>query len=132
MSNKKKGAITGAAAVFVVAALAMFGISGENIIEADYTITENGNVSEMAINLPEEIADETDIVELMCNDNSVTKTLMPNGKLKTIPLVFTNKENLLLRLYKQGEVIGIGKFEEEKLYIAIKDNTGERGADENE
>lgn len=127
-SSKKKGVITGVAAIFIASTLAMFGISGENIIEADYSVTDKGNVAEMAIELPEEISDETDIVELYCNDNSVTKTLMPSGKLRTVPIVFTNLENLELRFYKLGEVIGVGRFEGEKLYIAIK----ESGTDENE
>lgn len=131
-SSKKKGVVAGVAAVFIASTLAMFGISGENIIEADYSVADNGSVAEMTIELPEEISDETDIVELYCNDNSVTKTLMPSGKLKTVPIVFTDMGNLELRFYKLGEVIGVGRFEGEKLYIAIKDNVKESDTDENE
>lgn len=130
MSNKKKGAITGVAAIFVAATLAMFGISGEKIIEVDYSIHENGNVAEMTVDVPEEM--EADIVELLCNDSTVTKTLMPGGKLKTIPFIFTKLENLELRFYKLGEVIGVGRFKDNKLYVAVKGTIGEVEADENE
>lgn len=126
MSNKKKGAITGVAAIFVAATLAMFGISGENIIEVDYAIHENGNVAEMTVDVPEEM--EVDIVELLCNDSSVTKTLLPGGKLKTIPFIFSNLENLEIRFYKLSEVVGVGRFKDDKLYVAVK----EVKADENE
>lgn len=119
-SNKKKGLIAGAAAIFVAATLAMFGISGDTIVEVDYTLTTENNLSELSLSPPEEAS--VDIVELYCNDELVTKTVLPDGKLKSIPFVFSDLSNLELRLYKLNEVIGIGKFDDNKLYVAFKDD----------
>lgn len=129
-SSRKKGLGAGAAAIFVAATLAMFGISTDKVIEADYSVEEQGNIAEMSIDIPEEMS--VDIVELLCNGETVTKALMPNGKLMTIPLVFSNLDNLELRLYKRGEVIGVGRFEGDKLHIALRDDAGEVKTDENE
>ena len=123
MSNKKKGAITSVAAIFVAATLAMFGISGETVLEVDYTLETDGNLCEMTVNPPEEIG--VDIVELYCNDSFVTKTVLPNGTLKSIPFVFSNLENLELRFYKLGKVIGVGNFKDEKLYVAFVEEVTE-------
>lgn len=115
----KKGIGVSVASIFVAATLALFGISGENVSEVNYTIEEKGNIAEMTVDVPEEMS--ADIVELLCNGETVTKALMPSGKLMTIPLVFSNLDNLELRLYKRGEVVGVGKFANKKLYIAAKD-----------
>ena len=127
-SKTKKGIGVSVASIFVAATLALFGISGDNITEADYSIEEKGNIAEMTVDVPEEMS--ADIVELLCNGETVTKALMPNGKLMTIPLVFSNLDNLELRLYKRGEVVGIGKFANKKLYIAAKEaDTDEEAVD---
>ena len=118
--NKKKGLITGIAAIFTAATLALFGISGDTVLEVDYTLKTESNLCEMTVNPPEEIG--VDIVELYCNDQLVTKTVLPNGKLKSIPFVFSKLENLEIHLYKLNEAIGVGNFKDGKLYVAFKDD----------
>lgn len=117
--KKKKGAAAGAAAIFASAMIALFGISGEGAVEVEYSIVTQDSVCEMSVNPPEEA--RADILELYCNDGLVTKTVLPNGTLKSLPLVFSDLENLELRFYKLNEVIGIGKFKGKKLYVAFGD-----------
>lgn len=129
MNNKtQKTLVTSIAAVFAAATLALFGISGEKIIETEYNITQDGTNAYMEIYAPKEYS--FDIVELLCNGQSVTKTVLPNGKLTTIPFVFSNLDNCELRFSKLGEVIAIGNFKDDKLYIAIKSDTNQSTSDE--
>lgn len=121
MSNKKKtGAVTGIAAIFTATLLAFFGTGGETVLEVDYSLTKNETVCELSVYPPDEA--EADIIELYVGESLVTKALLPSGKLKSIPFVFSDLNNLELRLYKYGNVIGIGKFNEDKLYVAFKDS----------
>lgn len=132
-SKKKTGAAVGIAAIFAAATLALFGISGNTVVEVDYILKNGDSLSELSIYPPENIG--VDIVELYCNDNIVTKTVLPNGTLKSIPFVFSNLENLELRLYKLNEVVGIGNFKDDKLYVAFKDdamNNDEENSNPNE
>lgn len=121
MSKKKKEAVAGIAALFT-AAMVMFGISGEKAVEVNYSIVTGESVCEMSVDMPENIS--ADIVSLYCNDGLVTKTVLPNGTLKSVPIVFSDLENLELRFYKLNELIGIGKFKDEKLYVAFKATQG--------
>lgn len=114
-----KKAAAGVVAVFAAATLAFFGLNGNTAIETKYEIIKGDKVAELVIYPPEDVG--VDIVELYCNESLVTKTLLPEGRLKSIPLVFSDLKNLELRLYKRGKVEGIGKFDEGKLYIALKD-----------
>ena len=107
-------------AVFAAATLAFFGISGNTVIQVDYELKTSDNVAEMYVHPPEELS--VDIVELYCNGEEVTKTVLPNGALKSIPFVFTDLHNLELRFYKLSECIGVGNFKDDKLYVAVKDN----------
>lgn len=120
-SKQKKGAAAGAgiAAIFTAVTLLFFGISGDTIIKMDYELIESSNATEMTIYPPEEL--NVDIVELYCNGEEVTKTVLPQGKLKSIPFVFTDLGNLEIRLYKLNECIGIGNFKDNELYVAVKD-----------
>ena len=121
MTNKRK-TITASivAGLFAVTTLAMFGISGETVIEMDYNIVNGETVTSMEVYPPEEMS--VDIIELYCNGEFVTRTLLPNGKLQSIPFVFTDVGNLELRFYKLSECIGIGNFKDKILYVAVKDN----------
>lgn len=120
MSKKTKaGAAGGAVAIFLAGVLALFGISGETIVEVGYELSKSETVYEMSLSLPEDA--EADIVELYVSGNLVTKALMPNGTLKSIPFVFSDLENVELRVYKLGKVIGVGNFKDDRLYIAFKD-----------
>lgn len=123
MNSKKKNQIViSTAALFCAATLALFGISGEKIIEAEYNITQNETNASMEIIVPNEYS--FDIVELLLNGQSVTKTVLPDGKLTTIPFIFSDLSNCELRFSRLGEVVAIGNFKDDKLYIAIKDNIG--------
>lgn len=122
-NKKKKGAAAGVAALFT-AAMVMFGISGEKAVEVNYSIVTGESVCEMSVEMPEDVG--VDIVSLYCNDGLVTKTVLPNGTLKSIPIIFSDLENLELRFYKLNELIGIGKFKDEKLYVAFLDEQGGR------
>lgn len=120
MTKKKKGGIAaGAAAIFTAAVLALFGISGETVIEVDYSIEEDANLAEMTVSPPDEMS--TDIVELYCNGEKVTTALLPSGKLSSIPFVFSDLENLEIRFYTLGECVAVGNFKGDKLYAAVKD-----------
>lgn len=114
-----KKAASGVVAVFAAATLAFFGLNGNTAIETKYEIIKGDKVAELVIYPPEDVG--VDIVELYCNESLVTKTLLPEGRLKSIPLVFSDLKNLELKLYKRGKVEGIGKFDEDKLYIVLKD-----------
>ena len=119
--NKKKTTITASvAAVFCAATLALFGISGDKTIYVDYDINQTDIKAEMSLYLPEGF--DADIAELLCNDMSVTKAVLPNDNLVTIPFIFTDFNNLEVRFYRIGEVIGVGKFEDGRIKVAVKDN----------
>lgn len=119
--NKKKTTITASvAAVFCAATLALFGISGDKTVYVDYDINQTDIKAEMSLYLPEDF--NADIAELLCNDMSVTKAVLPNDSLATIPFIFTDLNNLEIRFYRIGEVIGVGKFENGRIKVAVKDN----------
>lgn len=119
--NKKKTTITASvAAVFCAATLALFGISGDKTVYVDYEINQTDIKAEMSLYLPEDF--NADIAELLCNDMSVTKAVLPNDSLATIPFIFTDLNNLEIRFYRIGEVIGVGKFENGRIKVAVKDN----------
>lgn len=129
--NKKKSITTGVAAVFCAATLALFGISGDKTMYVDYELTQDDNKAELTLTVPDDFG--ADIAELICNDMSVTKAVLPNDKLTTIPFIFTDLNNLEIRFYRIGEVIGIGKFEDGRIKVATKDNIEELpSAEEND
>ena len=128
MNNKKKSITAGVAAVFCAATLALFGISGDKAMYVDYELAQDNNKAELALTVPDDFG--ADIAELLCNDMSVTKAVLPNDKLTTIPFIFTDLNNLEIRFYRVGEVIGIGKFEDGRIKVAVKDNIEELPAAE--
>ena len=79
----------------------------------------NEYVSEMSLDVPDELS--VDIVELDVNGAEADKALLPNENLTAIPLVFTDLNNLEIKLYKRGEKIGVAKFKDNKLK-AVVDN----------
>lgn len=124
MNKRKKSttkkAVTGIAAVLVSATLALFGLNGQDATEVKYDLIQVDNATELKVYPDEDTS--VDIVELYCNGVIVTKALLPSETLKSIPLVFSDLTNLELRLYKEGDVIGVGSFnEDKKLYVAFKD-----------
>ena len=118
--NTGKKAVTGIAAAVVSATLMLFGLNGKDAIEVKYDLVQTDKVTELKI-YPDEDA-SVDIVELYCNGSIVTKALLPTETLKSLPFVFSDLTNLELRLYKEGDVIGVGSFnEDKKLYVVFKD-----------
>lgn len=120
MDKKKKTIIGSVAAIFCAATLALFGISGETIVEMKYDITYDDGRAYMEVKAPDEY--KLDVVELMCNNQSVTKTVLPDGKLTTIPFIFSNLGNCELRFSQLNKVVGIGSFKNGKLYVALRDD----------
>lgn len=129
--NKKKTTITASvAAVFCAATLALFGISGEKTIYVDYELTQSDTKAELSLTLPDEF--DAGIAELLCNDMSVTKALLPDNSLVTIPFIFSDLNNLEIRFYRLGEVVGVGIFEDGRIKVAVKDNFKKLKTDEND
>ena len=123
MNNKtKKTLVTSIAAVFAAATLALFGISGKTVVEMEYKITETDSEAYMEVYAPDEY--KLDVVELLCNGQSVTKMVLPRGRLITLPFIFSNLNNCELRFSKLDEVVGIGTFKDGKLYVALRDDIG--------
>ena len=114
-----KKVVIGITSVVASAALALFGLSGQDAVEVKYDLVQVDNATELKIYPDEDVS--VDIVELYCNDSVVTKALFPTQTLKSIPFIFSDLTNLELRLYKKGDVIGVGSFnEDKKLYVAFK------------
>ena len=121
VTNKKKaGIVGGITGLFVVSMLAMFGISGETVIELNYNIYATTPTVQLTMEAPDDF--NIDVVELYLNGTYVTRSLFPNATLVTIPFVLSNLDNVHLQFYCRGDVVGIGKFKDDKLYIAVKDS----------
>jgi len=100
--------------------LELFGISGNTIVEGTYAIKKNDkNRFEFAVDIP--ISLSADLYELYLNGQYVDKQLLPSGKIIAPPLIFTMPELIELRIYKLQKVIAVGKLENGKLSIAVKD-----------
>lgn len=121
MKKKTKttiGAIAAAAAT--TALIATNTATNTKTYDIGYDINPiNEYVSEMSLDVPDELS--VDIVELDVNGAEADKALLPNENLTAIPLVFTDLNNLEIKLYKRGERIGVAKFEDNKLK-AVVDN----------
>lgn len=117
--KKGKKIMAGVASVFAAATIAFFGLNVDTTTEIEYKLVEGDKVTELSITPPEDA--KVDIAELYCNESLVTKTALPDGKLKSLPLIFSDLDNLELRFYKLGEFAGVGTFKENKLYGAFKD-----------
>lgn len=130
MNNKKKTLTASVAAIFCAATLALFGISGEKTIYVDYELTQSDTKAELSLTMPDEF--DAGIAELLCNDMSVTKALLPDNSLVTIPFIFSDLNNLEIRFYRLGEVVGIGIFEDGRIKVAVKDNFKKLKTDEDD
>lgn len=100
--------------------LEMFGISGKIIVEGAYLIHKiDGNKSDLSITVPDELS--ADIYELYLNGQYVDKQIIQQGKIIAPPIIFTMPDLLEVRIFKLQEVIAIGRFENDKLIISVKD-----------
>ena len=122
MKKKTKttiGAIAAAAAT--TALIATNTATNTKTYDIGYDINPiNEYVSEMSLDVPDELS--IDIVELDINGAEADKALLPNENLKAIPLVFTDLNNLEIKLYKRGNQIGTAKFENERLKAVINND----------
>lgn len=113
-NSKKITAISSGIGAVAIAATISFTALTSKPIEISYEIHNNSEYTiGMKINVPQN--EEVDLVELYVNDLYVDNALMPNGEFVSIPLVFTNYDNLSFRMYNHGDLCGIGKFEGNKL-----------------
>lgn len=121
MKKKTKTTISAIAAAAATTALIVTNTAtNTKTYDIGYDINPiNEYVSEMSLDVPDELS--IDIVELDVNGAEADKALLPNENLTAIPLVFTDLNNLEIKLYKRGERIGTAKFEDNKLK-AVVDN----------
>ena len=122
MKKKTKTTIGAIAAAAVTTALiATNTTTNTKTYDIGYDINPiNEYVSEMSLDVPDELS--IDIVELDVNGAEADKALLPNENLKAIPLVFTDLNNLEIKLYKRGNQIGTAKFENERLKAVINND----------
>lgn len=111
MKNKVKKAAGGTAAVAAVAAAAV--ILNNAAVEIPYEIEKSEYSAYMTLDVPEDIS--ADIVELYANNQLVCRSLLPGGRLETVPIVYSGLENLSLKLYERGNQIGEAEFDGEML-----------------
>lgn len=69
----------------------------------------------MTLDVPDELS--ADIAELYLNGAEVDKMLLPNGSIKAIPLVFSDTDNLSIKLYRLGEQVGTVEFKDGKAVL---------------
>ena len=99
--------------------LEMFGISGNTVVEGTCSMKKiDDNRTEFSITVPDELS--ADIYELYLNGQFVDKHLII-GKIIAPPVIFSMPELLEVRIFKLQEVIAVGRFDGEKLIIAVKD-----------
>ena len=121
-SNQKKVTATSTAIAGVAIATALYaGLSVENKTEIPYSINViNQYSSELVVTPPK--SEKVDLVKLYLNDNFVDVASMTNDSLKSIPLMFTDLDNLTVECYSENEVVGIIEFDdtENKCYYIEK------------
>lgn len=117
MNNKNKKKLTGMGGIIgagVVTAGIIAGVTYTSPIEVPYSLeVVNQYVTELKIEMPEK--ENVDKVELYCNDEYVGNGLLPDKGIRSIPLIYSNLDNLSLKMYEHGKVVGTGKFKDNKL-----------------
>lgn len=115
--KKRTKAIGGAVAAAAAAtALIATNPAADKEVNINYDIHPvNEYVSEMTLDVPDELL--ADIAELYLNGAEVDKMLLPNGSIKAIPLVFSDTDNLSIKLYRLGEQVGTVEFKDGKAVL---------------
>ena len=115
--KKRTKAIGGAVAAAAAAtALIATNPAADKEVNINYDIHPiNEYVSEMTLDVPDELS--AYIAELYLNGAEVDKMLLPNGSIKAIPLVFSDTDNLSIKLYRLGEQIGTVEFKDGKAVL---------------
>lgn len=118
--NKKSKIIGGAAAASAVAAaVALSGVGSTETYEIDYSLNPvNEYVTELSLDASEEMG--ADIVILKVNGDEIDTALLPDAKLRSVPLVFEGLDNLSIDLYCRGERIGTAEFDGDKLTAEVR------------
>ena len=115
-NQKKVTAMTSGIAALAIAAGTIVGVMSNTSIEIPYnTYVVNQYVTEMSIGEPE--GENIDLVELYCNGSLVDNTILPDGTFKSIPLVFTDLQNLEIKCYSTGKEKGSATFDENNKLI---------------
>ena len=115
MKKNKKTIAAGATAITLAITAVTVPLVGNESIEVDYKLTEESEyVTVMQLDVPEDLS--VDIAELYVNDAYVDKTILPTeNELRSTPIVFSDPENLEVRLYKLGKCIGVAKLGKEAI-----------------
>lgn len=115
-NSKKITALSSGVGAAVIAAGTLVGVLTPHKIEVPYDMNVTSQyITELSFTIPQE--ENVDLVEMYVNENYVDNALMPNGTFKSIPLVFNNLDNVTFKMYKQGDQIGSGEFDEEDKLI---------------
>lgn len=70
---------------------------------------KNNYTKSLKINVPDDLS--IDIATLYVNTAEVDSTLIPTeAEFTSIPIVFEDKENLEIKLYRMGEEVGTARF----------------------
>lgn len=123
--NKKKQTIAAGAAALVAGAAAVTMTANNTVnLDMDYHLDKTSEYSaSLVIDIPDEFTG--DIAELQLNGEEVTKCILPGGKLTTVPIVYSDMDNLSVKFYKLNKYIGSGKFESGKLHAEVQKNSVE-------
>lgn len=130
--GQKTGTVAGSAVAAAAAALiaVSFNSAGDAELDMNYKVTQNSQYSSsLVLEAPDSFT--ADIVELYMNGEPLTKCLLPDGELTSLPIVYTDMQNLSLKFYKLNEYVGEGEFRDDKtLHVTvdadvIKDNSKE-------
>ncbi len=110
-TNKKTvGAAIGVTAA-ITAATFLSETPTKQIVGKWSVTTHNPYYATMKIEVPYEFT--PDIVVLKLNDMEVDKALLPHEEIETLPIVFSNAENLSLDMQVRGEVAATAVFNED-------------------
>lgn len=127
MTTKTK-TISGVAGAAVVAAGITAGVTltGTDEIDLYYSLhSENNYTQTMTLEIPSNFT--ADIAELQLNGAEVTKCVLPQGELTTLPIVYTDLSNLQVKFYKLNNYVGEGKFEGDKLVATVSKGVVTKG-----
>lgn len=115
-NSKKITALSSGVGAAVIAAGTLVSVLTPHKIEVPYDMNVTSQyITELSFTIPQE--ENVDLVEMYVNESYVDNALMPNGTFQSIPLVFNNLDNVTFKMYKQGDQIGSGEFDEEDKLI---------------
>ena len=120
-NQKKVTGMTGAIVAVAATAGVILGTTNNSKIEIPYSVNVvNQYISELVVTPPK--SENVDLVKLYLNDNFVDVASMTNDSLKSIPIMFTDLDNLNVECYSENKVVGVIEFDnaENKCYYIEK------------